>query len=116
MKKGREKLKAELLAKAEAEIEGLLDWHEANERPTFSELETEVLEVRRKLGQEMSQVLLEDQACNRPVPGPKCERCGQEMGYKGQKGKLVRSNVGQVKVERGYYYCQDCRVGFFPPR
>ena len=114
MKKSREKLKAELLAKAEAEIEMLLDWHEANEKPSWTEIEEEVLQIRQNIGQELSKSLLKDQGANRPVPGPSCKECGQEMSYKGQKPKKLKSSLGKIELERGYYYCESCRVGFSP--
>lgn len=115
MKKSREKLKAELMGKAEAEIERVLDWHEKKEKPTWTEIEEEVLEIRRKIGEEISQSLVEAQERRNPVPGPRCEGCGEEMRNKGVKRKKVKSRVGEVEMERGYYYCQRCGAGIFPP-
>lgn len=114
MKKSREKLKEELLGQAEAEIEAILDWHQSHQKPTFTEMEEEMLVVRQKLSQEMTKSLLKDQESNRPGPGPKCKKCGKEMRYKGQKNKKLSSSLGEIEMERGYYYCPECRTGFFP--
>ena len=112
----REKLKAELLSKAEAQIEALLDWHEGHQKPTFNQIEAEILRVRKKVGQGLTESLLKEEEANRAGPGPKCPSCGQEMRNKGQKPRQVKGKIGRVGYERGYYYCEACRAGFFPPR
>ncbi len=35
--------------------------------------------------------------------------------YKAQKDNTVESRVGTLPLELGYYYCQTCRTGLFPP-
>ena len=47
--------------------------------------------------------------------GPRCERCGREMRYKGEKRREVVTSQGKIELERAYYYCEKCRVGIFPP-
>jgi hypothetical protein len=47
--------------------------------------------------------------------GPCCPECGQEMRYKGQKRVEPQTWMGDVQIERGYYYCDQCKVGVFPP-
>ena len=111
----RTAVKAELMRKAEAVIDDLLDWHEATERPTLNQVEEKVLKLRQRLSEEMAVTVIEHQAAVRPVPGPQCTQCGQEMHYKDMKGKTVTSWVGALRLERGYYYCDQCRTGLFPP-
>ena len=108
-------MKAELMKEAEAVIDDLLDWHETTERPNLSQVEEKVLELRQRLSEEMAVTVIEHQAAVRPVPGPRCGCCGQEMRYKGMKEKTVTSWVGALRLERGYYYCDRCRTGLFPP-
>ena len=108
-------MKAELMKEAEAVIDDLLDWHETTERPNLSQVEAKVLELRQRLSEEMAVTVIEHQAAVRPVPGPRCGCCGQEMRYKGMKAKTVISWVGALRLERGYYYCDRCRTGLFPP-
>ena len=111
----RTAIKAELMKKAETVIDELLDWHEETERPNLSQVEEKVLELRQRWSEEMAVTVLEHQAAVRPVPGPRCGCCGQEMRYKDMKEKTVTSWVGALRLERGYYYCDRCRTGLFPP-
>jgi uncharacterized protein with PIN domain len=71
--------------------------------------------LRKRLGEQMAQAVIASQASLRPAPGPKCPRCGQEMHYKDQKANTVESRLGTLPLERGYYYCETCRQGIFPP-
>jgi hypothetical protein len=113
--KNRAAIKTELIKKAERVIDELLDWHQATERPNLSQVEAKVLELRQRLSEEMAVTVIEQQATVRPVPGPRCGCCGQEMRYKGMKEKTVTSWVGALRLGRGYYYCDRCRTGLFPP-
>ena len=114
-KRERAALKAELMAAAEAQIDKLVKWGSEQEAPTLREIEEVVLDVRQGLSEAMAAALVQRQSSVGPVPGPACATCGREMGYKGQQTKQVTSWVGELEVERGYYYCAHCRSGFFPP-
>lgn len=116
MKRTIEQLKAELMAEAEAAIDELLGWHEDTAAPTLTQIEEVVLKLRKRLGERMAEVVVEDQEAVRPVPGPACETCGREMHYKGMKAVRVEGRMGRAKLERGYYYCDRCKSGLFPPR
>lgn len=115
MKKSRSELKAELMKVAEQTIDQLLEWTEETEGPNLSQIEGVVLGLRQKLGEKMSETVIENQAAMRPVPGPICAECGQEMRYKGLFAKRVTSWVGEIKFERAYFYCDRCQHGLFPP-
>jgi uncharacterized protein with PIN domain len=96
-------------------IEEFLDWEEQAERPNLTELEDEVLRVRRALGERMAEVALADQAAVQPVEAPACPGCGEAMRYKGRKERMVESRVGTLTISRGYYHCSRCRERLFPP-
>lgn len=115
MAKSKAAIKAELMKKAEAVIDELLDWHEETDQPNLTQVEGKVLELRQRLSEEMATTVIENQEAVRPVPGPRCAGCGVEMRYKDMKNKTVLSWVGELKLERGYYYCDQCRTGLFPP-
>ena len=115
MKHRRQEKKEALSKKAEELIEQLIEWEETNPRPTLTQIEDEILDLRKALGQEMAKQVLEDQATHTQVPGPNCAKCGKEMRYKGQKRDRVKSRVGELEIERGYYYCLECEEGLFPP-
>ena len=115
MKRTRDQLKAELLSEAEEVIDELLEWHEDTEGPTLTEIEDVILKLRQRFGKRMAKVVVGDQEAVRPVPGPLCETCGQEMHYKDMKAVTVEGRTGENRIERAYYYCNRCRSGLFPP-
>lgn len=108
-------MRDDLMREAGLVVDELLVWRSETARPTLTEIEEKVLALRKRLGERMAQAILEEQAAKRPVPGPICAECGQEMHYKGEKGNRVESRVGNLAVRRGYYYCDTCRAGVFPP-
>lgn len=110
-----EQLKAEMMAAAEASIEELISWGASNQAPTLRQIEAAVLEMRQKLSEQMTSALVQRQGSVRPVPGPVCAECGEEMRYKDSHKKQVTSWAGEIEIERGYYYCDQCRSGLFPP-
>jgi hypothetical protein len=116
MRRSRAQLKAELLAQAEEAIDELLDWHEETEAPTLTQIEDVLLELRKRVGEGMANAIVEEQEAMRPVPGPSCPECGEEMHYKGMKEVTVEGRSGTIGILRAYFYCDRCRRGLFPPR
>ena len=116
MKKSREEIERELRAKTEEKIAETLAWYEKHAAPTLSEIEGEVLKMRRLLSEEMARILIQGQASVHPEKKPECPACGQGLRDKGEKPKTVECLIGQVKLERAYYYCPRCKAGVFPPR
>jgi hypothetical protein len=115
MKRSRGQKKAELLAEAEALIDSLLNWDERTSKPNLSQIEDEVLEMRRRFGQRLAKAVIEDQEVKQPVEAPKSPQCGAELRYKGQKAVNIESRLGTLAAARGYYFCARCASGLFPP-
>jgi len=115
MKKRREELRQDLEEETEKLIEEILDWYEANERPTMSQIEREVLTIRERLGQATTHKLIQAQEAVHPEKVPVCPKCQEPMRYKGEKRKSIDGLIGSVGVERAYYYCSECEAGLFPP-
>ncbi len=116
MKRTRERMKAELMMEAEIAIDALLDQHECWEEPTLMEIEDVILDLRKQLSERMAEVVLQGQENVQPAEDSVCPSCGEEMTYKGRRGTTVESRVGVVRLERGYWHCDRCKSGLFPPR
>lgn len=123
-KKMKRDLAAEArLATAEREAEAVavemaqkaVKWQAAHPRAKLEELEEALLQLRAEFSQQLARVLLEQREATRPVPGPRCPQCGQEMHYKGDKPLHPPTTLGDLAFERGYYYCPECDQGIFPP-
>jgi uncharacterized protein with PIN domain len=115
MKSAREARKARLMERLEGAVEELLDWEERTDRPNLTQIEGIVLKLRKQVSEEMAMELIRAQEAKKPVPGPACRSCGREMRYKGQKEVNPQSWAGELKIERGYYHCPECKESFFPP-
>jgi hypothetical protein len=115
MNRPRAKLKTELMAQAEGLIDELLDWTADTPAPTLTQIEEVILNLRKRLSEHMALTVIGAQATVRPLPSPHCPTCQREMHYKDMKGNTVESRVGSLPLERGYYYCEHCRTGLFPP-
>jgi hypothetical protein len=115
MKETRAEKKARMMARLEKAIDELLNWEEANDQPNLTEIEDIVLKLRKQIGEDMVDEVLGEMSEKTPVPGPACPRCGKEMRYKGQRERHLEARVGGVAYERGYYACEDCAEGIFPP-
>jgi len=90
-------------------------WSKAHPHAKWDELEETVLKARQRFGERLLQTLVAEREETRPVPGPRCPQCGQEMHYKGQKTRQVVSSIGATPITRGYYYCSACKRSVFPP-
>ena len=62
MKLSREEKRARLEAKAGKEIDEYLDWEGQHPKPNLTEMEDVILKLRKELGKEMAQMILEEQA------------------------------------------------------
>jgi len=114
-KESQEEKRARLMVKAAGIIDEYLAWEEKHPRPDLVQIEDIALRLRKEFGQEIAQLAIESQESRTPAPGPRCRKCGKEMRYKGKKETRVGSRTGNLKVERGYYYCPECKERFFPP-
>ena len=115
MRRTRAQIRAELVKKAQEEIDRLLDWEEQTEKPTLTQVENEILSTRKVLGEAMLEAALTGQEAREPVEAARCPQCGRAMEAKGRQMRVVETRVGTLRLEREYYYCADCEVGFFPP-
>ena len=114
MKKSQAKLKAEYMAEAEGLFDELIAWDENTPEPDMAQIEEMILKLRRRLGERMAEAVLARQEKGQPAEKVHCPECKREMENKGQKESDIETRVGNLKIERSYYYCPRCRRGFFP--
>lgn len=114
-----EQRKARLMAAAEAAIDRLLAWEERVDKPNITAIEEEVLAIRRELGLEMLQAVVDEQAARsaieRSAEPERCPACGRELVNKGRRKKKAATRLGEIETERPYAYCPHCGQGSFPP-
>jgi len=113
MKRKREEIKAELMRQLEHWVEKALEAGES--QLSLTEIEDLALGVRQQVGQQLISGLTEQQVEQEKAKLPNCATCGKHMHPKGMKRRYVRTRSGEVHLERNYYYCSTCQVGFFPP-
>jgi hypothetical protein len=114
MKRTREQIKAELMKKAEQEIDRLLDWEEQADKPTLTQVENRVLTTRKVLSEAMLEGVLAGQETRQSAEPVMCPQCGQPTENKGLHTKEVETRAGTMRLRRQYQYCAHCQVGFFP--
>lgn len=105
--------KQELKESVSRLIDELFQWAEEHPESDFDAMETLMLELRQRFGQQGLEAVLEIQRQRRPVD-PACPQCGRPMTDKGLPGLTFVSRTGELQVERGYYYCAHCGQGDYP--
>ena len=115
MKKSQDQLKVEFIAEAEELFDELMEWEEQTDKPNLTQIEDIILELRKRLGERMAQQMIMRQEKRQPAERVQCPGCDGEMATKGLKGNQVETRIGNLKIERGYYYCPACKQGIFPP-
>jgi len=94
-------------------VESYLDWYESVEDIKFRDIEKQVLERRKRMGAQLAQSLVEEESAS-AASALHCPVCRARLQRKGKKEKVVVSLAGEVQMKRDYYYCSQCRRGFFP--
>lgn len=116
MKKTREQLKADLLKRIEAKLDEVVEWAEAHPKANLTEIETYLLEVDEAIRETLTGEVMSHKESRQEIEAPRCAECGGQTRYKGMKRKTVVTRLGEVAIKRGYYWCQRCERGVFPPR
>jgi len=111
----KERLRQRFMAKAEEVFEKAVASGKEADELSLSEIEETVEGLKFELTGTLVESVVEVRNKGERGPGPKCEGCGREMRYKGEKRREVVTSQGKIELERAYYHCEKCRVGIFPP-
>lgn len=106
-------LKTRLMNEIEAVIDRLLVDRPAPEGITLQYAEDTAVAVGEKVKEVVVQGVLADH--REQAQAVTCPGCGQALGMKDYRSRLVATVAGEVKITRAYYYCADCKRGTFPP-
>lgn len=111
----KDELRAKLMKELGEAVDALVENWEADAGGTLSDIENLALSLGAQVSQRSTQALAEsgEEAGQGPV---NCPVCGQQARHKGQKTRYLSTRSGEIQVRRGYYYCESCQQGFFPPR
>lgn len=111
--KSREERKAELMAYFEQKADELLDWQEKQGATDLWTIEELVEQAGRAVQGKLVESLVESQQPGLSVTET-CPTCGGRLEYWGERRRDLETSVGPIKLNRPYYYCRPCQVGFFP--
>lgn len=115
MRRTRRQMEEALAEMMREKTDELLEWCEGTPKPTLEQIEARVLSWRQALGKATTELIIGNQEARAPAVVC-CPRCGEAAEHKGPRVVNVESRVGMLRIERVYYYCRQCRAGFFPPR
>lgn len=106
-------LKAKLLKQYSDQLDEMLDELDQPDRLHLTKIEDAALKVRQEVSQAITQGLSEHESQSTDVDVC-CPDCQQVARYKGKKRKWLKTRSGEIQIERAYWYCPNCRAGFFP--
>lgn len=115
MRRTRAQMEEVLAGIMREKAQELLDWCAETPKPTLEQIEDRMLSWRKALGEATAEVIIRNEETSSPAEVD-CPRCGQEAENKGTRVVSIESRVGSLEIERVYYDCPRCQVGFFPPR
>lgn len=73
-----------------------------------------MLQLRQCFGEQLAEKIIQRQEGRQPAEQVRGPHCARELVAKGLKGNQMVTQIGNLKIEHGYYYCPDCQKGFFP--
>ena len=85
------------------------------ESPSLDALSRAVLGRRQELTAQVTEVLIRQRHAQ--ALGQKnapCPHCGRLLPARGLVSRTVETLVGEVTLERPYFYCLECKQGFYP--
>ena len=112
----RAQREAAFLEKAASMYSALEAWYEQHPEASFGEIETEARRLRREMMGEGLAILINGRDTGHQLEAPTCQKCGQELEYKGHRRWGISGLEGETALMRAYYVCPNCKgETLFPP-
>lgn len=95
----------------------LYEWDnrgEAEGMPTAVEIENEISAWIRQIGADTQQMVIGKMDHRRAKGKRKCPKCAQEVYWKRYEVRNYITSLGEMKLERAYYYHAACHCGWTP--
>jgi len=83
-----------------------------SDEPLITQIEDKAIEI----GDAVMAKMMERGLKPRPSTDSQecCPTCGHPGHRKGNRGRLLQTRRGKVRLEEAEYYCSACRKSFFP--
>ena len=121
-------MKAEMASETQKQIEQmteafrkklkeLYEWSNAGEvekSPTAVEIENEISAWIHQIGNDTQKMVLEKMDQRRAKGKKKCPKCGEKVYWKRYEVRNYITSLGEMKLERAYYYHAACHCGWIP--
>ncbi|HEM61437.1 MAG TPA: hypothetical protein ENO24_04025 [Chloroflexi bacterium] len=107
--------KEEFVRRAEELWDDFNTWYSTNPEATFDEIEAELGRRRREVVGEFVELSLRQGDLGAEPEAPICKKCRKPMAFQGYLRKTIHGLEIDAKIPRAYYYCSNCKEGFFPP-
>ena len=86
---------------------------QAKSKVGFLELESSMRAAALKVAGKLLEAKLNDDTSDYHGQACQCS-CGGTAVYRGRRAKTFVTVVGEITLERAYYYCHECGSGFYP--
>ena len=108
-----EEIKGRLHEEVDKWLEGLME-KVGVEGPTLEEIVEGVFSMRGELTGKIVEVLIGREYLGyKSEEVERCSGCGKELKGRGTYERTVETMVGEVKIERSYFWCDRCGEGFY---
>lgn len=88
--------------------------NEVTQGPTAKRIEGKIRKWIQQIGQDTQMLLLGGMDRNRRKGKQKCPECEQGVYWKGYEPRNYITSLGEMKLERAYYYHAACHCGWVP--
>jgi hypothetical protein len=112
VERARQKLRAQI-DEMISQVEAIMSQKE--KPPTLGEIVREVAGIRQKITGSIVESLVEQNHQEKIIQKESiCPECGRVVPSRSLVEKTVNTLMGEVHLQRPYFYCTDCQRGFYP--